>query len=86
MSNFGIKPPGLNDEQISLLQAFIDNAALGEQEAMSLIPEEYREYFSTPTLHGQYFKAAVEQGRFKGIRLGRFDMGSKHYWYDLTTK
>lgn len=73
----------LGDDQVELLQAFIDNAPPGEYEAVPLIPDEYKEYFSGPTKHGEQFKAAVTQGRFTGIELGRFDMGSKHYWYIL---
>lgn len=73
----------LTDDQISLLQEFINDTPSGNIEAMTLVPAEYREFFSPPTKHGELFKAAVNKGRLKGITLGHFDMGSKHWWYVL---
>ena len=59
----------LTDDQVELLQEFIDNTENGVLDAMDLIPEGYRQYFKTPTTHGKQFKRAVQDRRFKNITL-----------------
>ena len=73
----------LNDDQVSLLQAFIDHTAPGIYDAMDLIPEAYREYFSSPTVHGAEFAEAVRETRFKSVKPRGMDLNSKHLRYEL---
>ena len=80
---YRINAKPLKPEQIDLLQAFIDEAKCDEYEAMDIIPEEYLEYFAEPKTHGKQFKHAVEGDKLRSIKLGRFDMGDKHWRYNL---
>lgn len=71
----------LTDDQIKLLQAFIEDTKRGEYDAMDLIPEAYRQYFSPPQVHGGQFSLAVEQGKLKGVEPRGMDLNSKHMRY-----
>lgn len=71
----------LSDDQIELLQAYIDDLPGGIYDAMDVIPADHRKYFSPPREHGKKFKKAVEQGKLTGIHIGKMDMGSKHWRY-----
>ena len=71
----------LTDDQVALLQAFIDDAQEGTYDAMDLIPEDQLEYFSAPQVHGSKFAEAVNQKRLKGVELIGMHPGSKHLRY-----
>lgn len=72
----------LDDSQIEMLQEFINASAPGVYDAMEIIPLDYLEYFDTPTVHGDLFKAAVRNGLFQNIEhLGR--AGNNHQRYKL---
>lgn len=73
----------LNHDQLKLLQEFINDTMPGTYDAMDLIPEGFRQYFSVPTEHGKEFRAAVEQGTLKGLQVIGIDLGSKHWRYRL---
>ena len=73
----------LSDEQVDLLQAFIDDKQPGAYDAMDLIPEDFLEYFAPPTVHGAQFADAVARRRFKGVESLGMDLGSKHLRYAL---
>jgi hypothetical protein len=71
----------LNDDQIKLLQEFVNDSPGGVYDAMDLIPQDYRQYFSQPREHGKQFKRAVTRHRINGIHLGELDLNSKHWTY-----
>ncbi|MBU0825966.1 MAG: hypothetical protein KKA44_01195 [Alphaproteobacteria bacterium] len=73
----------LNDDQIALLQEFIDHADAGVYDAWDIIPKEYHEYFSGPIKHGEAFKKAVDDGRFKSVVWLGMNKSSKHFRYSL---
>jgi hypothetical protein len=73
----------LSDEQVQLLQAFIDDKRPGTYDAMDLIPEDFLEYFAAPTVHGAQFADAVRRNKFNGVVSLGMDMGSKHMRYAL---
>lgn len=73
----------LNEDQISLLQAFIDDKPRGVYDAMDLIPEGHREYFSSPTVHGSEFAEAVGQNKFTSVEPRGMNRNSKHLRYAL---
>ena len=74
-------PSLLTDDQLALLQEFINTAGSGQYDAMDLIPAEYREYFSVPQVHRQQFYAAVKAGHLKHISFLTMDRHSKHLRY-----
>lgn len=73
----------LTDDQIELLQAFIEDTDRGVVDAYDLIPEEYRQYFKGPQKHGEEFKLAVDESKFSGIEWIGINKRSKHHRYAL---
>lgn len=73
----------LTDDQITLLQAFIDDQPAGIYDAWDFIPEEYRKYFASPTVHGEAFKKAVDGNLFRSVVWVGVGKNSKHQRYSL---
>lgn len=73
----------LTDDQVALLQAFIDDKPAGIYDAWDLIPDEYRKYFASPTAHGEAFKRAVDGNLFKSVAWVGVGKNSKHQRYSL---
>ena len=73
----------LCDDQLELLQEFINDTPPGVYDAWDLIPDEYAQYFASRTKHGEYFKKAIGEGKLAGIKLIGLDLSSKHLRYSL---
>lgn len=73
----------LNDDQIALLQEFIDDTDAGIYDAWDFVPEEYHEYFFGPIKHGEAFKKAVDEKRFKSVVWVGMNKNTKHQRYSL---
>lgn len=73
----------LTDDQIELLQEFIDHKSKGVYDSYELIPEDYQNYFKGPQAHGGEFKLAYDDGKFSNIEWVGMHKNSKHQRYAL---
>lgn len=75
--------PLSNDELLELAQDRIDDLPSGEYQVSEIFGDLYEAAVVNPKAFGKTFKAAVVSGALRSIRLGRLDIGDKHWRYDL---